>query len=273
VGLPSGQNPYWTHLGGPLLEEDLSAAEKTKVLRRLLAQLPRRTSFTFTCDPKLSYADLVRSAFFEAGFEHSSQITYIRLPDGSDVLTEQKSKHRGHIKRAANRLRCVDVTADEFVSFYRANLLANGRRSYAPLGILPHLIKEALERGCGRVIAAIPESMQECGSVGLRRVYDAAIVYVWDNCRCYYWLSTRRVQCGEENAGKPHPDAVKLLVVKAMEHAQAMNLVFDADGVVSPGADHFYRDILGLRIEERRDVFHRLSWFERVYRKLKARLI
>ena len=63
---------------------------------------------------------------------------------------------------------------------------------------------------------------------------------------------------------------MKLLVVNAMEHAQNMGLVFDADGVVSPGADNMYRNILGLRIEERRDVFRRLDTLERIY--LKSRL-
>jgi len=273
LGLAFGQDPYWTHLGGPVVEEDLGGLEKANVLRELLKQLPRRASFTFICDPTLSYADLVRSAFFEAGFEHSSQITYIRLPDGGDVLNDRKRKHRGHIKRAAKCLSCVDITAREFVMHFGENLRARGKQSYAPLNMLMPLIQQALDRGCARVVAAKqnPDDASVEGSSPM--LCDAAIVYIWDDRRCYYWLSTHRV--ASENDGKrvPHPDAIKLLMVNAMEHAQAMNLTFDADGVVTPGADHLYRKILGLKIEERRDIFRRINTTERIYQSSRLRFM
>ena len=271
LGLTLGQDPYWAHLGGPIIEESMSDPEKAQVLRSLLGQLPRRTSFTFICDPTLSYARLVRSAFFDAGFEHSSQITYVRLPEQADVLSERKRKHRGHIKRAAKSLECVDLTATEFVDFFESNLNARGRRSYAPLKMLPHLIQQAMDRGCGRAVAVKPSLNDESQAGGSFLTYDAAIVYIWDERRCYYWLSTHRI-ASEKEMCKPHPDAVKLLLFTAMEHAQAMNLVFDADGVVTPGADHLYRKILGLKIEERRDVFRRLNALERLYQGSRTRL-
>jgi hypothetical protein len=271
LGLNFGQDPYWAHLGGPILEENLSDLEKAKVLRSLLVQLPLRMSFCFVCDPTLSYAGVVRSAFFDAGFEHSSQITYVRLPEESDVLSERKRKHRGHIKRAAKALECVDVPVSEFVRFMETNLEAKGKRSYAPLKVLPHLIKEAIDRGCGRAVAARRDLGEVPDADRSGVPYDAAIVYIWDDRRCYYWLSTHRVASAEDTAGKPHPDAVKLLLIKAMEHAQEMNLVFDADGVVTPGAEHLYRNILGLRIEERRDVFRRLNPLERIYQRSRLR--
>jgi hypothetical protein len=271
LGLTFGQDPYWAHLGGPIVDEDLSSEEKSKVLRGLIQQLPRRASFSFVCDPTLSYADLVRKALFDAGFEHSSQITYVRLPEDGDVLSERKRKHRGHIKRAAKCLECVDLTANEFVEFFETNLKERGKRSYAPLKMLPQLIQQTIERGCGRAVAARLNTGETSGSTESRLPYDAAIVYIWDDRRCYYWLSTHRVASGEDTTGKPHPDAVKLLMVNAIEHAQSMNLVFDADGVVSPGADHLYRNILGLKIEERRDVFRRLNIVERIYQRSKLR--
>ena len=273
LGLASGQDPYWAHLGGPIVEEGLSSLEKANVLRELLKQLPRRASFTFVCDPTLSYADLVRSAFFEAGFEHSSQITYVRHPDENDVLNERKRKHRGHIKRAAKCLSCVDITAREFVTYFEENLKASGRQSYAPLDVLIPLIQHALERGCGRVIAAKQSSGEESVKESSSMLCDAAIVYIWDDRRCYYWLSTHRVPTEKDVSERPNPDAVKLLMIKAMEHAQAMNLVFDADGVVTPGSDHLYRKILGLKIEERRDVFRRLNTSERIYQTSKLKLM
>jgi|KBSMisStaDraftv2_1062788.scaffolds.fasta_scaffold01995_11 hypothetical protein len=272
LGLTFGQDPYWAHLGGPIVQEELTSAEQADVIRRLIVKLPRRTSFSFVCDPTLSYSGLVRAAFIDAGFEHSTQTTYVRLPEEGDILNERKRKHRGHIKRAAKSLACVDITAREFVEFLGTNLRARGKRSYAPLQMLPQLIEQALSRGCGRVIAAMPNAMNADKGYGSTLPFDAAIAYIWDDRRCYYWLSTHRA-FGDDTRTKPHPDAVKLLVVNAMEHAQAMNLVFDADGVVTPGSDHLYRNILGMRIEERRNVFKRLNPVERIYQQSKSKFM
>ncbi|WP_109487595.1 hypothetical protein [Occallatibacter savannae] len=267
IGLTFGHDPYWAHLGGPIVQERLSISEQADAIRSLVQQLPKRASLTFVCDPTVSYAGLVRSAFIQAGFEYTSQLTYVRLPEDGDVLSEKSRKHRGHIKRAAKSLDCIDVSACEFVQFFKENLDARGKQSYAPLDMLPQLIGRAVERGCARAIAAVAKSQSPQGP---RPTLDAAIVYIWDDRRCYYWLSTHRVA----GAGsKPHPDAVKLLLVNAMEHAQSMGLVFDADGVVTPGADHLYRTILGFRIEERRDVFVRLNALERMYQKSRLKLM
>jgi hypothetical protein len=267
VGLACGQDPYWSHLGGPILDQRLSGSAQSEVIRLLLSQLPRWASFYFVCDANLSYADVVRSAFTDAGFQHSTQVTYVRYPEEGDVLNSRKSKHRGHFRRAAKSLSCVDISAKEFVQFFERNLKVRGKRSYAPLDTLPHLIEEAMTRGCARAIAAKPNAWNGLTVDGDRLPFDAAIVYLWDSSRCYYWLSTHRVAFGEDPAVRPHPDAVKLLAFHAMEHAQAMNLIFDADGVVTLGADNLYRNIFGLRTQQRRDVFQRVSAFERLYQK------
>ena len=95
LGLSCGQDPYWSHLGGPILEDGLDRAAQADVIRLLLEQLPRWTSFSFVCDPNLAYANLVRNAFRDAGFEHSTQVTYVRFPEETDVLDSRKHKHRG----------------------------------------------------------------------------------------------------------------------------------------------------------------------------------
>ena len=273
LGLASGQDPFWSRLGGPILDESLDHTEQNEVIRSLLEKLPRWASFHFVCDPNLSYADLMRNAFRDAGFEHSTQVTYVRFPEEGDVLSTRKSKHRGHFRRAAKGLECADVSAREFSQFFGMNLKARGKKSYAPLEILQDLIEEAIARGCARAIAAQPNSRDGSRNGDRCLSYDAAIVYIWDSSRCYYWLSTRRIPLGEDPALKPHPDAVKLLAVKAMEHAQAMNLTFDADGVSTLGSDNLYRNIFGLRNQERRDVFQRLSTFECLYQKSKRRFV
>ncbi len=268
LGLYSGHDPYWSHLGGPVLDSGLNRFEKASVIRELLQQLPQWTSFCFVCDSSVSYADLVRDAFIEAGFEHSTQITYVRFPAG-DVLHPRKSKHRGHIRRAAKSLAYVDITAADFVRFLEMNLKARGTHSYAPLDRLPKLLQTALDRGYARAIAAKADFWPCSDSTPPEGLFDAAIAYLWDDHRCYYWLSTHRTTSEAETAPRPHPDAGKLLIVKAMEHAQEMNLIFDADGVVTPGSENLYRNVLGLRDQQHRDVFLRLTTFERVYGKLR----
>jgi hypothetical protein len=237
------------------------------VIHSLLEQLPRWASFNFVCNPDLSYADLVRSAFKRSGFGHTTQTTYLRLPSEDNVLNARKSKHKGHIKRAAKELDCVDVGAKEFVQFYETNLKAGKKKSYSPLDTMTFLIEEAVSRGQARAIAARPNSRSQSVDHGRSSPYDAAIVYAWDNDRCYYWLSTLRIAFADNSDAKPHPDATKLLVVRAMEAAQAMNLIFDVDGVTTPGAENFYRNMLGISREERRDVFDRETILERFYQR------
>jgi hypothetical protein len=261
LGLLRGQDPHWSHLGGPIVDQRLSRREQAEVIHSLLEQLPRRVSFYFVCNPDLSYADLVRNAFKQSGFVHQTQVTYLRLPTEGNVLSGRKSKHRGHLKRAAKELDCVDISAKDFVQFYERNLKARKKKSYSPLDTLTSLIERAISRGQARAVAARPLSPSESVVNSQSSSYDAAIVYVWDNERCYYWLSTNRLASRYDS--KPHPDATKLLAVRAMEDAQAMNLIFDVDGVTTPGADNFYRNMFGLSNEQLRDVFKRQTMLER----------
>jgi hypothetical protein len=266
-GFTWGYNPHWSRLAGPMVDERLSRPEQTEVIVSMLGQLPQGASFNFVCDPNLPYADIVRSAFQQARFEHSTQINYVRPPERSDVLASRRAKHRGHLKRAARDLHCVEIGATDFVRFYAAKLNAQGKRSYAPLDILMRLIEEAISRGQAHAIAAKPKSGNLADIRDGSAPYDAAIVYVWDGERCYYYLSTRRIAHEGDTAAKPHPDALKFLAVKAMEDAQAMNLIFDADGVTTPGTENFYRNMFGLREEQRRDVYERVTVLERLRMK------
>jgi len=267
IGLVLGHDPHWSHLGGPIVDETLNRTEQAGVIHSLLEQLPRSVSFHFVCNPDLIYSDLVRSAFTKSGFDHTTQLTLLRLPSEGDILNARKSKHKGHIKRAAKELDCIDISAKEFVRFFEANLKARGKTSYSPLGTLTCLIEEAISRRQARAIAAIPSSRIMPGDSCIPATYDAAIVYVWDSKRCYYWLSTPRIPSANGSNAKPHPDATKLLAVRAMEDAQAMNLVFDTDGVTTPGSEILYRTMLGLREEQYRDVFKRTTIWERLHQK------
>jgi hypothetical protein len=270
-GLIWGYNPHWSRLAGPIVDQRLSRPEQAEVISSLLEQLPRWASFNFVCDQNVAYADIERSAFKRAGFEHTSQINFVRRPAYGNVLDTRRAKHRGHIKRAARDLQCVDISAMEFVKFYESNLTAQAKRSYSPLDMLTRLIEEAICRGQARAIAAKPNPQNRSVIRNGSGPYDAAIVYVWDDERCYYWLSTRQSPLADGTSAKPHPDAIKFLVVRAMEDAQEMNLIFDADGVTTSGTENLYRNIFGLKEELRRDVYLRFCALERLRLKYRQR--
>jgi len=271
LGLFQGQDPHWSHLGGPIVDQRLSRKEQAEVLHQLLARFPRWYSGYFVCNPNISYADLVRNAFKDAGFKHSTETTYVRYPSDAPVATLRKSKHNGHIKRASQKLDCVDISATEFVRFFHGNLTARGKTSYAPIEIIARLTEEAVRRGQARAIAAKPRDTGATVKHDESPLYDAAIVYVWDHSHCYYWMSTYRPHFGTSPYPRPHPDAIKFLAMHAMQHAQEMNLIFDADGVTTPGSEILYRDMFGLRKEERRDVFQRTTALERFVRRVVRR--
>jgi hypothetical protein len=266
LGLFQAQDPHWSHLGGPVVDERLSRAEQADVVCRLVKNLPRWCSGYFVCNPDRSYADLVRDAFRKAGFAHSAQMTYVRYPNDGAVMGARKGKHNGHIRRAGKRLDCVDISAAEFVRFFATNLKARGKSSYSPLEVVTRLTNEAVRRGQARVIAARSKDSPSDDSSAV--LYDAAIVYVWDHSYCYYWMSTYRPPSADRAHPKPHPDAIKFLAMHAMEDAQRMNLIFDADGVTTPGSEHLYRNMFGLREEARRDIFQRTTALERIVKKI-----
>jgi len=103
--------------------------------------------------------------------------------------------------------------------------------------------------------------------------YDAAVACAWDEERYYYWLSTRRHAARDDShRPHPHPDAIKLLIVKAMSHAEQLGLIFDADGVTTPGTLHLYKDVLRLHKEETRDVFARVPFVAKLFNRIKSSL-
>jgi hypothetical protein len=271
AGFKCGAFSTWTHISGPVISRDLSGEAKTEVLHQLLAQLPRNVSLHFVCRPDSADTELIREAFKAAGFEQSTQITYSQPPDAESIINRISRKHAKHILSANRRLDVVDINADRFIKFYEANLREAGKASHSPLGIAHDLIAAGGKRSPPqiRVLAARkrPESQEEVspGANSEEDILDAAVACAWDNERYYLWMLTRRRDA--DPGGKPHPDAVKLLVVKVMEHARSLGLIFDADGVASTGSGEFYDRILKIPNMEIRDVYERLTFPNRLARK------
>ncbi len=259
AGFKLGTFPDWTLNGAPLISQNLTKERKIEVVRRLLAQLPRNTSLNFVCRHASADAELLETAFKAAGFVHTMGVTYSQPCSAESVISRVSRKHARRIILADRSLNVVEIGADRFITFYEANLKAAGKSSYSHLGTARDLIAAGCQRNPPqvRVIAARQRSgRREDGSFDASSkddMLDAAIACAWDNERYYLWMITRR---GDgDPAGKAHPDAGKLLVVKAMEHARRLGLVFDAGG----GSGWFYEKILKLPDAEICDEYERTT--------------
>jgi hypothetical protein len=248
-----GDHAYWTHLAGPVLCQDLSMGEKVKILDRLMAQLPRHISFCFIISPAGEDARLIKQAFIRAGFDCRPTDTYRDQIHTEPALEGMNSKHRGHIRRAVRDLEVVEISPREYVTFYAQNLAVAGRRCHSPLDIAEALIAQGLQRGQAKVFAA----RKRGADTARMATMDAAIACLIDQERMYLWtLTYRPAQQDEGRDDRPHPDAIKLLIVRAIEAARSRHLIFDADGLYNEGSRHLYEKIFHLR-RETRDVVER----------------
>jgi hypothetical protein len=254
LGLSFGYNPPLSHLTGFALSPRLGPLEQRKVIDELIARLPKRMSFHFVFDSEGQNADHIRHSFQEAGFTHHTHKSYLRPPGDSDVLSGIKNpEHKRRIRSADQRLRGKTIGAEEFLTLYDINLRAAGKKLQWPIDIAHKLIEEGVRRQQMYLIAVSKSQVDDPDGK-----YDAAIACICDPTgkRLYYWMSTRSPPDGKN---KPHRDASKVLAKRAMEYAQNLNWIFDADGASTKGAEEFQKNSLGLGIWEKRDVFMRLT--------------
>jgi hypothetical protein len=266
-GLRWAASPDWSHFGGPVTSPLLSDDEKSCVFSKLIAQLPRSISFGFSCFPYSNDGDLIKQAFVAADFEHSTEVTYSQSPNDANILDCMARKHRLHIRSARKALDIVGISEDQFIGFYSVNLEEAAIKGHASLHVARDLIAagRAADQPQIRVTAA---RRKKPGAP-----FDAAIACIWDKTRYYFWMSTRRRRSDDGRHDKPHSDAIKMLIVEAMAHARDLGLIFDLDGVSTPGTETLYRDILKLPHVELRHIYERPTrmarWQRRHLHKLK----
>jgi hypothetical protein len=215
--------PNLTHFLGPGIDagEGAPANRALKhdgILRELLARLPRFTGFY----QKL-HRDIADTLVFQDdGYRTSVQFTYeISFAPIGEIWANMRDKTRNVIRRAEEQYSVVNVQDPaEFAAVYDRNLQARGMTNYYH-AIVP-VCGAALQRDAGRIIAA----RDSAGRMA------AAIFYVWDATSAYYLLSTR-----SDNAANC---AVSLLIWRAIQDSVARGLIFDFDGVATPGSRLFY---------------------------------
>ena len=276
-----GGNPHWTSLCQPNLDAALDESEKREVLQELIRKLPRKISFKFVVGSDAKDKELIKDAFTVAGFEHTTQTTYLERIGDIDVTMRISAKHRYNLKRANRDLEILGATSNgpaisaaDFINFYEQNLCP-GEKSYAPLDVARALIENGQRRGQAQVFAARKRRKSENEP---NFSWDAAIACVWDDSRLYYWMSSRRRPSLDNTAERPHGDAIKLLVTAAISHAHRLGRTFDADGVpvvngvLDPGKNELYKKILKIPHEEKRDVYSRPAPLYRCFIQLREKV-
>jgi hypothetical protein len=266
VGNKLGFPPIWSHLGGPVASQDLASEKRVGVLRELIAQLPDNISFKFVCGADARDANLIRQIFQEAGFECSTETTYLQYPRDKGILERLSGESKRQIVSARNNLQVIEISGDEFIAFYEANLTAAGKQSYASLQNARNLIVRG-QKGDAPQMRVIAAKQKHKGAP-----LDAAITYAWDSKRYYLWLTTHRSSSRDHSGDKPHPHAGKVLILEGTEDARQRGLVFDVDGAATEGNQILYRDRLKFPHAESRDVFTRDTRLHKIYKHLRLGL-
>lgn len=216
--------PVLAHVLGPVLDEG-SGHQRSRSLRRiellqeLAGRLPRVAHFWQTCHPDIDDVLGFQASAFDTGLQYSAEIA---RQDAESAWGALRDKTRNVIRRAQECLQFEPLSdPSEFAYFYARNLSASKQRSYFDTRAIPRLFSEAARRAQIRLI-------------GVRdsRGLMAAVMYLLDRRRVWYFLSTRRPDA--------HPGAVSLLVWKGIEEAARSGRLFDFDGIISLGAARFY---------------------------------
>jgi hypothetical protein len=222
--------PELTHFLGPAIDEGSGApcnraVKRALITRQLLAQLPKTTGFRHTMHAGVN--DMLE--FQRAGLAISVEFTYEVKPEPEKILwRNMRDKTRNVIRRAQEQMEVFELDdPGEFISSYNRNLQNRGRRNRYDDRTIERLCLEAMRRGQGRIIAVRDQN----------RDINAAVLCVWDCRVAYYLLSTRSAAAGN--------GAVSLLIWHAMRDSASRGLVFDFEGVGTPGSGHFYNGFGG----------------------------
>lgn len=188
--------------------------------------------------------------FQENGYRTPVQFTYELAPATETQLWRgMRDKTRNAIRQA---MRVLDVRElsdpARFDWFYTENL--KDRDDTNRYRHIAAVCRASLAHGQGRILRA--EDNQG------RMV--AAIFYAWDHATAYYLLSTRAV--GAANG------AISLLIWHAVSDAAGRGLVFDFDGVATPGSRLFYTGFGGAPAP--RYIVSRFSLRHRVMNRLRS---
>jgi hypothetical protein len=214
--------PELSHFLGPAIDAGSGSAanralRRDRILRDLLEKLPSTTGLY----QKLHSGFSDTLVFQELGYRTMVQFTYEIAPAPLPAIwAGMRDKTRNAIRSAQGRYRIAETPdPTRFAALYGANLRDRGSTNH--YRVIRQLCEAALWHDRGRIILAFSGDGRPA----------AGVFYVWDTRAAYYLLSTRN-----EHAG----NAVSLLIWQVIQDCATQGLIFDFDGVATPGSRVFY---------------------------------
>jgi len=226
--------PPLTHSLGPVIKLVGDATrqdwrDRLHITGDLIAQLPKCARVHQILDPRIS--DVL--AFSALGFGVSVHFTLQIAPNRTEkeVWAGMRPNMRNMIRRAAERLTVLEIgDVNRFAEFYETNL-ARRKQDNIYGSVMRPLVNEFVRRRAGLLLGAYGDD----GSL------SAAIALVWDNTTAYYLLSSRS-ECA-------HGGSIGLLLWTAIGVARKRKLMFDFDGIASPGILRFLSGFGGTLVQ------------------------
>jgi hypothetical protein len=218
--------PALTHFLGPAVDEGVGNLHtrfirRLEITRELIQKLPPASFIRVKCHHDVP--DVI--PFQELKFRATVQFTWEIHPQPEEILWANiRDKRRGAIRRgekAVNVSQLDDPVA--FIRFYTSNLDTKGMNSNIDLTAATQIIEACLARNRGKIIAATDI---KTGAL------HAAVFYAWDSRAAYYIMTTRTQESSN--------GAIALLVWHATRDAASRRLIFDFDGLATPGSIMFY---------------------------------
>ena len=220
-GLMGIWTPPLTHFLGPGIDDSDGSSisrflRRLEIARELICRLPQSSWQCIRCHRGTS--DVI--SFQEQSFKTYAQFTLEIAPRPvQDLWQQMRNKTRNVIRRAQEQLRVGELEdADEFARVYEHHLTSRRIRNTLDLSAAKRLVRAALERNRGKILAARNE----------RGEIVAANFCAWDNTSSYYVACTRNEAAGN--------GATSLLLWEAVQHAAQKGLVFDFAGLGTRGS-------------------------------------
>lgn len=220
-GLVGSNMPTLTHFLGPGIDDGTGSevnryVKRQSITRDLIRKLPNLSSFR----QKMHRGVKDALSFQAEGYEVAVQFTFEIPPsDETTLWAAMRDKTRNVIRRASETTLVSDnMEAEAFFHLLDSNIASRQDTANVDFSTCREITARALELGRGRIWSANDAK----GSP------KAAILCVWDAHSCYYLMSTRRSDSGN--------GAIPLLIWHAIKWASARGLLFDFDGVASPGS-------------------------------------
>ncbi|MFZ2021346.1 MAG: GNAT family N-acetyltransferase [Terracidiphilus sp.] len=220
-GLMGIWTPPLTHFLGPGIDEGEGSCSnrflrRLETTRELILKLPRSSWQCLRCHRGVT--DVI--AFQEESFKTYAQFTHEIAPGPVSALWQQlRDKTRNVIRRAQEQLVVSELQdVEEFARAYENHLASRRLENTLDLAAARRVLRAALERNCGRILAAKNRQNE----------IVAANFCAWDSTASFYVACTRSGTAGN--------GATSLLLWEAIQHAANKGLIFDFSGIGTRGS-------------------------------------